>query len=42
MEATFFLDIESSSDLSALTDELNSNFPGLGLTFLDQNQLPSV
>ena len=42
MEATFFLDIESSSDLSALTDELNSSFPGLGVTFLDQHQLPSV
>jgi hypothetical protein len=42
MEATFFLDIESSSDLSALTDELNTSFPGLGVTFLDQNQLPSV
>jgi hypothetical protein len=42
MEATFFLDIETSSDLSALTEELKSKFPGLGVTFLDQNQLPSV
>ena len=42
MEATFFLDVESSSDLSALAEELNAVFPGAGITFLDQNQLPSV
>ena len=28
--------------ISALVDDLQSSFPGIGLTFIDQNQLPSV
>ena len=42
LEVTCFLDIESTKQLSALTDELRATFPGVGVTFLDQNQLPSV
>jgi uncharacterized membrane protein YhiD involved in acid resistance len=41
-EATYFLNISSSDDLLTLADELNSSFVGAGITFLDQNQLPSV
>lgn len=41
-EATFFLDVASTDNLSALVDELRRNFPKIGITFLDQNQLPSV
>ena len=41
-EATFFLDVASTDNLSALVDELRRTFPSIGVTFLDQNQLPSV
>jgi hypothetical protein len=41
-EATYFLDIAGGENLAALADELNSSFQGAGITFLDQNQLPSV
>ena len=42
VEATYFLDITDTDALSALTDELRHAFPTAGITFLDQNQLPSV
>lgn len=42
LEATYFIDIHDSDNISALTDELRRSFPSIGLTFLDQNQLPSV
>jgi len=42
VEATFLLDIASTDQLSALVDELRRSFPMLGVTFLDQNQLPSI
>jgi hypothetical protein len=42
IEATYFLDIASADNLSVLTDELRHVFPTIGVTFLDQNQLPSV
>ncbi len=42
LEATYFLDIENPENLADLTDELRQAFPSLGLTFLDQNRLPSI
>jgi len=42
MEATYLLDIASTDHLSELVDELRSSFPLIGVTFLDQNQLPSI
>jgi len=42
VEITYFLDIASTDNLSALADELISTFPAIGITFLDQNQLPSL
>lgn len=42
LEATFFLDVSSTDNLSALADELRRTFPSVGITFLDQNRLPSV
>lgn len=42
LEATYFLDIASGNELSALANDLNESFHGAGITFLDQNQLPSV
>ena len=42
IEITYFVDIEATSNLSELTDEMREKFAGIGITFLDQNQLPSV
>lgn len=42
LEATYFLDIAGVEDLSALTQQIKNDFPKAGVTFLDQNQLPSV
>jgi len=42
IEATYFLDIASTDNLSALVDDLRQAFPLIGVTFLDQNQLPSI
>jgi hypothetical protein len=42
MEATYLLNITSTDGLNALVEDLGRTFPAMGLTFLDQNQLPSV
>lgn len=42
VEATYFLDIESVSNLTALVEELHREFPSAGVSFIDQNRLPSV
>ena len=42
VEATYLVNIKSIDNLNALVDELQSTFPKVGVTFLDQNNLPSV
>ncbi len=42
LESTYFVDIASADNLSVLISELRADFPDIGLTFLDQNQLPGV
>jgi uncharacterized membrane protein YhiD involved in acid resistance len=42
VEATYLLDIANTDQLSVLVDELRSSFPLIGVTFLDQSQLPSI
>jgi len=42
VEVVYFLDLGSSEALSTLIDEVRSRFPGVGVTFIDQNRLPSV
>jgi uncharacterized membrane protein YhiD involved in acid resistance len=42
LEATYFIDIETSDNLSDLSDEMKKLFPKIGITFIDQNQMPSV
>jgi hypothetical protein len=42
LEATYFVDIATTGKLSALTNELRLAFPNAGVTFLDQDQLPSI
>ena len=42
LEATFFIDVENPDDLSNLVSELQKSFSGIGVTFIDQNQMPSI
>jgi len=42
VSATYFIDIDGPQYLSALCDDLRKEFPGVDVTFLDQNQLPSL
>ena len=42
LEATYFIDIETPDNLSNLVDDLQKHFSGIGVTFIDQNQMPSI
>jgi uncharacterized membrane protein YhiD involved in acid resistance len=42
VEVTYLLDIRSAVELSALTNELQREFPSAGVSFIDQNRLPSI
>lgn len=42
MEVTYFLNVTTPEKISALVEDLRGSFPGIGVTFIDQNQLPSV
>jgi uncharacterized membrane protein YhiD involved in acid resistance len=42
LEATYFVDLDESNRISALIDELNRSFPGIGVSFIDQSRMPSV
>lgn len=41
-EVTYFVDIQGPEVVATMVEELRSRFPGVGITFVDQNQLPSV
>jgi hypothetical protein len=42
VEVTYFLDVAAPEKISAVIEDLQHSFPGIGVTFIDQNQLPSV
>jgi hypothetical protein len=42
LEVTYFVDVAESGKVSGLIDDLQRTFPGVGVSFIDQNQLPSV
>jgi hypothetical protein len=42
LEATYFIDVNNPDDLSGLVDDLQKSFSGIGVTFIDQNQMPSI
>jgi len=42
LEATYFIDVNDPDDLSSLVDDLQKTFSGIGVTFIDQNQMPSI
>ena len=42
LEATYFIGMNKEGKISALLDDLHRSFPGIGVSFIDQNQMPSV
>ena len=42
ISATYFIDVSSVEMLSNLSDDLATNIEDVALTFLDQNQMPSI
>ena len=42
LEATYFIDVENPDNLSKLVENLQKIFPGIGVTFIDQNRMPSI
>ena len=42
IESSFILQFSSSTHLDLLIAKLREKFPAIGITFIDQNQLPSV
>jgi len=40
--ATYHIDIKNTASLSLLSDDLKQSFPGVIITFIDQNRLPSI
>jgi hypothetical protein len=42
LEATYYIDLENNEKLAALTDSLRSISPNVGVTFIDQKQMPQV
>lgn len=42
IEVTYLIDLHSGVELSALTADLKRCYPGIGITFLDQNRMPGV
>ena len=42
LEATYLLEIDGANHLNSLAHELRDTFPSVGVTFIDQNRMPSV
>lgn len=42
MEATYVVNLRKVDNLSRLVDDLHNAFPAMGVTFLDQNHMPSM
>ena len=42
LEATYFIDVENPDNLSKLVEDLQKTFSGISVTFIDQNQMPSI
>jgi len=42
IEATLFVDLESSTSLTTLTADLQDAFPQIGVSFIDQSKMPSI
>ena len=41
-DATYFVDIKDVTEVSGLTDEISQKYSNVGVTFIDQTDMPSV
>ena len=42
LEATYWVDMTDSTKLSEMISALESAFPGIGITFIDQQRVPAI
>ena len=42
LEATYWVDLESSGNLTEMVEALENAFPGIGITFIDQQRVPAL
>ncbi len=42
IEATYLVDFDTAKNLNTLIGDLKKQYPGIGVTFLDQKQLPGI
>ncbi len=42
LEATYWIDLEDSDKLTEMMRALESSFPGIGITFVDQQRIPAL
>jgi len=42
VEATYLIDVNNINDLEKILNDLRSEIPNIGITFLDQNHIPST
>jgi hypothetical protein len=42
MEATYRIDVSGTSEMSALVEDLERSFPGINITFIDQNRVSDL
>ena len=42
LEATYWVDLENSGKLTEMVEALEGAFPGIGITFIDQQRLPAI
>ncbi len=42
LEATYWVDMQESANLSDMIADLERSFPGIGITFIDQQRVPAV
>lgn len=42
LEVTYFVDVPHTDNVSAMVEDLERSFPGMGVTFIDQNRMPSI
>ena len=42
MEATYMISVKKIDSIEKLMVDLKKNFPGISVTYIDQNQIPSI
>jgi hypothetical protein len=42
LEATYWIDMQDSAGLSEMIAQLETTFPGIGITFIDQQRVPAI